>query len=167
MIIPQERYPRSSDRLLGILQTRELAEIFLCFVMLGFLSREGSRGPAGMNRVARLGVNLSFCTSTPRCSTVRLSLLYRSCLKGHSGWLRAKKKHLLVTLPPKGEENCMLGRLIELALLFLQQQRRERELRKQQEREQRRRYEEMEQLRREEERRHAEREQVCMVTTTI
>lgn len=41
-----------------------------------------------------------------------------------------------------------------------QQQRREREIRKQQEREQRRRYEEMEQLRREEERRHAEREQV-------
>ncbi|XP_034718702.1 TRAF2 and NCK interacting kinase b [Etheostoma cragini] len=43
--------------------------------------------------------------------------------------------------------------------LHLQQQRREREMRKQQEREQRRRYEEMEQLRREEERRHAEREQ--------
>lgn len=45
-------------------------------------------------------------------------------------------------------------------VFHLQQQRRERELRKQQEREQRRRYEEMEQLRREEERRHAEREQV-------
>ncbi len=47
-----------------------------------------------------------------------------------------------------------------------QQQRRERELRKQQEREQRKRYEEMEQLRREEERRHAEREQVHMYTQT-
>lgn len=46
------------------------------------------------------------------------------------------------------------------SLISLQQQLRERELRKQQEREQRRRYEEMEQLRREEERRHAEREQV-------
>lgn len=45
-------------------------------------------------------------------------------------------------------------------MISSQQQRRERELRKQQEREQRRRYEEMEQLRREEERRHAEREQV-------
>ena len=53
--------------------------------------------------------------------------------------------------------------------LFLgpQQQRRERELRKQQEREQRRRYEEMEQLRREEERRHAEREQVLMHRHTL
>lgn len=53
---------------------------------------------------------------------------------------------------------------LTLRMVFLvsspQQQRRERELRKQQEREQRRRYEEMEQLRREEERRHAEREQV-------
>lgn len=48
--------------------------------------------------------------------------------------------------------------------IISQQQRRERELRKQQEREQRRRYEEMEQLRREEERRHAEREQVHICT---
>lgn len=46
-----------------------------------------------------------------------------------------------------------------------QQQRREREIRKQQEREQRRRYEEMEQLRREEERRHAEREQVGVTSS--
>lgn len=45
-----------------------------------------------------------------------------------------------------------------MRVCVLQQQRRERELRKQQEREQRHRYEE--QLRREEERRQAEREQV-------
>lgn len=48
----------------------------------------------------------------------------------------------------------------QLSVVLLQQQQRERELRKQHEREQRRRYEEMEQLRREEERRQAEREQV-------
>lgn len=63
--------------------------------------------------------------------------------------------------------NFMLERLTEHSLVFSQQQRRERELRKQQEREQRRRYEEMEQLRREEERRHAEREQVYVDTHLI
>lgn len=53
-----------------------------------------------------------------------------------------------------------------ISLFLQQQQRREREMRKQQEREQRRRYEEMEQLRRDEERRHAEREQVHTLTSS-
>lgn len=59
----------------------------------------------------------------------------------------------------------MLSSTNQKLSLRLQQQRREREIRKQQEREQRRRYEEMEQLRREEERRHAEREQVGVMSS--